>query len=88
VAITAAGVTLVQPDLRAITRARAISRATVQTIRQNLRLAFVYNVLAIPVAAGLLVPLGGGTISPVWAAAAMSLSSVSVILNSLRLTRA
>jgi Cu+-exporting ATPase len=88
VAITAAGVTLVQPDLRAITRARAISRATVKTIRQNLRLAFVYNVLAIPVAAGLLVPLGGGLISPVWAAAAMSLSSVSVILNSLRLTRA
>jgi Cu+-exporting ATPase len=88
VAITAAGVTLVQPDLRGIARARVLSRATVRTIRQNLRLAFLYNVLAIPVAAGLLVPFGGGLISPVWAAAAMSLSSVSVILNSLRLARA
>jgi Cu+-exporting ATPase len=87
VAITTAGVTLVKPDLRAVSAARDLSRKTVATIRQNLTLAFVYNVLAIPVAAGLLVPFGGKLISPVWAAAAMSLSSVSVILNSLRLGR-
>ncbi len=84
-AISAGGVTLVRPDLRAVAKARALSRATVRMIRQNLALASVYNVLAIPVAAGLLVPLGGGLISPVWAAAAMSLSTVSVIANSLRL---
>lgn len=85
VAKTTAGVTLVSPDLRAIAAARRLGLATVHTIRQNLWLAFGYNVLAIPIAAGLLVPLGGGLISPVWAAAAMSLSSVSVIVNSLRL---
>lgn len=88
VAITAAGVTLIRPDLRVVAAARSLSRATVQTIRGNLVLAFMYNVLAIPVAAGLLVPLGGGLISPIWAAAAMSLSSTSVVLNSLRLNRA
>jgi Cu+-exporting ATPase len=85
-AITAAGVTLVRPDLRAVAKARTLSRATVRVIRQNLALAFLYNVLAIPVAAGLLVPLGGGLISPVWAAAAMSLSTMSVVANSLRLS--
>ncbi|HET6573321.1 MAG TPA: heavy metal translocating P-type ATPase [Fimbriiglobus sp.] len=87
-AISAAGVTLVRPDLRTLTTARDLSRRTVKVIRQNLVLAFAYNVLAIPVAAGLLVPLGGGLINPVWAAAAMSLSSVSVVLNSLRVSRA
>jgi Cu+-exporting ATPase len=81
-------VTLVRPDLRTLVKARDLSRRTVRTIRQNLALAFLYNGLAIPVAAGLLVPLGGGLISPVWAAAAMSLSSISVVLNSLRLSRA
>ncbi len=85
VAISSAGVTLVKPDLRGVVTARELSRATVRTIRQNLFLAFVYNLAAVPVAAGVLVPLGGGLISPVWAAAAMSLSSVSVIANSLRL---
>jgi Cu+-exporting ATPase len=87
IAISSAGVTLVRPDLRAIAGARDLSRATVKTIRQNLWLAFGYNVLAIPVAAGLLVPLGGGLITPSYAAAAMSLSSISVVMNSLRLAR-
>ena len=87
VAITSAPVTLVRPDLRAIAAARGLSRATVRTIRGNLLLAFVYNVLAVPVAAGVLIPFGGTHLNPVWAAAAMSLSSVSVVLNSLRLTR-
>jgi Cu+-exporting ATPase len=85
VAISAAGVTLVRPDLRAVAAARELSRATLRTIRQNLALAFGYNVLAVPVAAGVLVPFGGPLIGPAWAAAAMSLSSVSVVLNSLRL---
>jgi Cu+-exporting ATPase len=84
VAIESAPVTLVKPDLRGIVRARRLSRAVRRTIRQNLWLAFLYNVLAVPVAAGLLAPVGV-TIGPVWAAAAMSLSSVSVIANSLRI---
>jgi Cu+-exporting ATPase len=85
VAISAAGVTLVRPDLQAVAAARELSRATLRTIRQNLVLAFGYNVLAVPVAAGVFVPFGGPLIGPAWAAAAMSLSSVSVVLNSLRL---
>jgi P-type Cu+ transporter len=85
VAKTTAGVTLVSPDLRGITVARRLGRATVRTIRQNLWLAFAFNVLAIPIAAGLLVPLGGGLISPVWAAAVMSVSTLCVLLNSARL---
>jgi Cu+-exporting ATPase len=84
VAIESAPVTLVNADLRGIVRARNLSRSVRRTIRQNLWLAFMYNVLAIPVAAGLLAPFGI-TIGPVWAAAAMSLSSVSVIANSLRI---
>jgi Cu+-exporting ATPase len=88
VALESAAVTLVRPDLRALVAARRLSRATMRTIRQNLVLAFLYNVLAVPVAAGALVPLGGGSIGPVWAAAAMSLSSLSVVGNSLRLRRA
>lgn len=85
VAIESAGVTLVQGDLRGIARARRLSRATMRNIRQNLFLAFVYNALSVPVAAGVLFPLFGILISPIWASAAMSFSSVSVIANSLRL---
>jgi Cu+-exporting ATPase len=85
VAMQSAGVTLVKGDLAGIARARLLSRATMRNIRQNLVLAFVYNVLGIPVAAGALYPTFGLLLSPIIAAAAMSLSSVSVIANSLRL---
>jgi Cu+-exporting ATPase len=85
VAIESAGVTLVKGDLAGIARARALSRATMGNIRQNLVLAFVYNVIGIPIAAGVLYPGFGLLLSPVIAAAAMSLSSVSVIGNALRL---
>lgn len=87
VAMESAGLTLVQGDLRAIARARRLSRVTMSNIRQNLFLAFVYNALSVPVAAGLLYPLFGerGLINPIWASVAMSLSSVSVIGNALRL---
>jgi len=88
VAIESAGVTLVRPDLLALVSARRLSRATMRTIKQNLVLAFFYNVMAIPIAAGILVPLGGGLISPIWASAAMSFSSLSVVANSLRLRKA
>ena len=85
VAMQSAGVTLVKGDLAGIARARALSRATMRNIRQNLALAFVYNVLGIPLAAGVLYPAFGLLLSPIVAAAAMSFSSVSVIANSLRL---
>jgi P-type Cu+ transporter len=85
VAMESAGVTLVKGDLAGIARARALSRATMRNIRQNLVLAFVYNVLGIPLAAGVLYPAFGLLLSPIVAAAAMSFSSVSVIANSLRL---
>jgi Cu+-exporting ATPase len=85
VAMESAGVTLVRGDLRGVARARRLSRLTMRGIRQNLILAFAYNVLAVPVAAGLLYPPFGLLISPVWASAAMSLSSLSVVGNSLRL---
>jgi Cu+-exporting ATPase len=85
VAMQSAGVTLVKGDLAGIARARALSRATMRNIRQNLVLAFVYNALGIPLAAGVLYPAFGVLLSPIVAAAAMSLSSVSVIGNSLRL---
>ena len=88
VAIESAGVTLVGGDLLAIVRARRLSRATMKNIRQNLWFAFLYNTLGIPVAAGLLYPFFGLLLSPMLASAAMSLSSVSVIANSLRLRRA
>ncbi len=88
VAMESAGVTLVKGDLRGIVRARRLSQATLDNIKQNLFFAFVYNALGIPVAAGLLYPLAGILLSPVLAAAAMSLSSVSVIANSLRLRKA
>jgi P-type Cu+ transporter len=85
VAMQSAGVTLVKGDLAGIARARALSRATMRNIRQNLVLAFVYNSLGIPLAAGVLYPAFGLLLSPVVAAAAMSFSSVSVIANALRL---
>jgi Cu+-exporting ATPase len=85
VAIESAGVTLVKGDLAGISRARLLSRATMRNIRQNLVLAFVYNVLGIPLAAGVLYPRFGLLMSPIVAAAAMSFSSVSVIGNALRL---
>lgn len=85
VAMESAGVTLVKGDLRAITRAILLSRATMRNIRQNLWFAFLYNALGIPIAAGLLYPLFGLLLSPMLAGAAMSLSSVSVITNALRL---
>jgi Cu+-exporting ATPase len=87
VAIESASMTLVHGDLRAIAAARQLSRKTVRTIRQNLFLAFIYNVVSIPVAAGILYPFFGLLISPIWASAAMSLSSLSVVGNSLRLRR-
>ena len=85
VAIESAGITLVKGDLTGIARARALSHATMRNIRQNLVLAFVYNALGIPLAAGVLYPMFGLLLSPMVAAAAMSLSSVSVIGNALRL---
>ena len=87
VAIESAGITLVKGDLRGIVRARRLSRATMRNIRQNLFLAFAYNMTGVPVAAGALYPLTGTLISPIWASAAMTLSSVSVIGNALRLRR-
>ena len=88
VAMESAAITLVKGDLRAIVRARRLSRATMKNIRQNLFLAFVYNAVGVPVAAGLLYPVFGILISPIWASAAMTLSSVSVILNAVRLRHA
>ncbi|MBO9509615.1 heavy metal translocating P-type ATPase [Thalassospira sp. A3_1] len=88
VAIESAGFTLVKGDLSGIVRARELSEATMRNIRQNLFFAMVYNAAGVPVAAGLLYPFFGILISPMFAAAAMSLSSVSVIANALRLRRA
>ena len=87
IAIESAGITLVKGDLLGIARARQLSQATMANIRQNLFFAFVYNAAGVPVAAGALYPLLGITLSPVFAAAAMALSSVSVIGNALRLRR-
>jgi len=88
VAMQSAGVTLVKGDLNGIIRARRLSQATMRNIRQNLFFAFVYNMLGVPVAAGLLYPFFGLLLSPIIAAAAMSFSSVSVITNALRLGHA
>lgn len=85
VAIESAGITLLKGDLAAIVRARNLSRATMKNIRQNLFFAFIYNSIGVPIAAGILYPFFGLLLSPIFAAAAMSLSSVSVITNSLRL---
>jgi Cu+-exporting ATPase len=88
VAIEAGGVTLIKGDLAALVRARRLSRATMKNIRQNLFFAFLYNSVGVPLAAGVLYPIWGLLLSPVFAAAAMSFSSVSVITNSLRLRTA
>jgi Cu+-exporting ATPase len=85
VAMKSAHITLVRGDLRGIARARRLSRAAMTNIRQNLFFAFVYNTAGVPLAAGALYPLFGWQLSPMLAAAAMSLSSVSVIANALRL---
>jgi Cu+-exporting ATPase len=87
VAIESAGVTLIKGDLMGILRARRLSQATMSNIRQNLVFAFIYNAAGVPVAAGLLYPLFGILLSPMIAAAAMALSSVSVVTNALRLNR-
>src|SRR5439155_7592708 len=87
VAIESAGITLIKGDLTGIVRARRLSAATMRNIRQNLFFAFVYNAAGVPVAAGVLYPLFGILLSPVIAAAAMALSSASVVANALRLRR-
>ncbi|TNE41776.1 MAG: heavy metal translocating P-type ATPase [Sphingomonadales bacterium] len=87
VAIESAGVTLLKGDLNGIVRARRLSKATMRNIRQNLFFAFIYNMVGVPIAAGLLYPAFGILLSPIIAAAAMSLSSVSVVSNALRLNR-
>jgi P-type Cu+ transporter len=87
VAMESAGITLVKGDLCGIVKARRLSRATMRNIRQNLFFAFVYNVLGIPIAAGVLYPIFSLLLSPIIASAAMSLSSLSVITNALRLRR-
>jgi P-type Cu+ transporter len=87
IAIESAGITLLRGDLEGIVRARRLSKATLRNIKQNLFLAFVYNSVGVPVAAGILFPFTGSLISPIWASAAMTFSSVSVIANALRLRR-
>jgi Cu+-exporting ATPase len=88
VAIESAGVTLLKGDMMGIVRARRLSQATMRNIRQNLFFAFMYNALGVPIAAGMLYPFFGILLSPIIAAAAMALSSVSVIANALRLRSA
>ena len=87
IAMESGGITLVKGDLAGIVRARKLSQATMRNIRQNLFFAFIYNSLGVPIAAGVLYPFFGLLLSPILAAAAMSLSSVSVITNSLRLRK-
>ena len=87
VAIESAGITLLKGDLMGIVKARRLSQATMRNIRQNLFFAFVYNAAGVPIAAGVLYPFFGILLSPIIAAAAMALSSVSVIANALRLRR-
>jgi Cu+-exporting ATPase len=87
VAIEASDITLIRGDLRGVVSAIELSKATIRTVKQNLFWAFIYNVIGIPVAAGLLYPFTGWLMSPVMASAAMSFSSVSVVTNSLRLRR-
>jgi len=87
VAMQSAGVTLVKGDLRGIIQAVRLSRATMRNIRQNLLAAFLYNALGVPIAAGVLYPFFGILLSPIIASAAMSLSSVSVVGNALRLKK-
>ena len=87
VAIEASDITLIRGDLRGVVAAIALSKATIRTVKQNLFWAFIYNIIGIPIAAGLLYPFTGWLMSPVIASAAMSFSSVSVVMNSLRLRR-
>jgi Cu+-exporting ATPase len=87
VAIESAGVTLIKGDLRGIAKSRLLSRKTMRNIRQNLFFAFVYNAVGVPIAAGILYPVVGLLLSPIFAAAAMTFSSVSVVGNALRLRR-
>ena len=87
VAMQSAGITLVKGDLRGIVKSIALSRAVMRNIRQNLFFAFIYNAIGVPIAAGILYPFTGLLLSPMIAGAAMSLSSVSVISNALRLNR-
>jgi Cu+-exporting ATPase len=87
VAIESAGITLVKGDLRGVVRAHTLSRATMANIRQNLVFAFLYNALGVPIAAGILYPVFGILLNPMIASIAMTLSSVSVILNALRLRK-
>jgi P-type Cu+ transporter len=87
VAMESAGVTLVKGDLGGVVRALVLGRATMRNIRQNLFFAFIYNIVGIPIAAGLLFPFIGLLLNPMIASAAMSFSSVSVILNALRLRK-
>ena len=88
VAIEASDMTLLRGDLRRVVTAISLSRSTIRTVKQNLFWAFIYNVIGIPLAAGLLYPITGWLLSPIIAAAAMSFSSLSVIGNALRLRRA
>jgi len=88
VAMESAGLTLLKGDLRGVVRAVNLARATMRNIKQNLFFAFVYNAVGVPIAAGVLYPVFGVTLSPIVAAAAMSLSSVSVVGNALRLRNA
>jgi Cu+-exporting ATPase len=87
VAMESGGITLVKGDLAGILRARKLSQATMRNIRQNLFFAFIYNAIGVPIAAGILYPFFGLLLSPIFAAAAMSFSSVSVITNALRLRK-
>ena len=87
IAMESGGITLLKGDLEGILRARNLSQATMRNIRQNLFFAFIYNSIGVPIAAGVLYPVFGLLLSPILAAAAMSLSSVSVITNSLRLRK-
>jgi Cu+-exporting ATPase len=87
IAMQSAAITLVKGDLRGIVRARAVSRATMRNIRQNLFFAFFYNTIGVPIAAGVLYPFFGILLSPIIASAAMTLSSISVIVNALRLRK-
>ncbi len=88
VAIEASDITLIRGDLRSVPEAIALSQATMRTIRQNLFWAFIYNIVGIPIAAGVLYPFTGMLLSPIIASDAMAFSSVSVVLNSLRLRHA
>lgn len=87
IAVSTAGIALANPDLRLLLSARQLSQATVQTIKRNLTVAFIYTAISVPIAAGILFPFGGGLVSPVWQAAGMAITSLIVVANSQRLGR-